>query len=47
MGIGVLSACMCLYVPYGCSAHRSQKRVSDALVVELQMVVTCDMGAGN
>lgn len=33
--------------PDGCGAHRSQKRVSDTLEVDLQMVVNCDMGAGN
>ena len=30
-----------------CSAHESQKRASGLLELELQMAVSCYMGAGN
>lgn len=36
--MGAVSACIC--APHACSAHRSQRRESDSLTLELQMVVT-------
>lgn len=40
--------CMYVCVPYPCSALGGQKRVSDLLVLELQMIVShYTMGAGN
>lgn len=36
--MGAVSACVC--APHACSAHRGQRRESDSLNLELQMVVT-------
>lgn len=36
--MGAMSACVCAL--HTCSAHRSQRRESDSLNLELQMVVT-------
>ena len=47
------SVCVCVcawfyvYVLSACSILRSQKRASDLLELELQMVVSLHMGAGN
>ena len=42
MSMGILSLCMCVS-----GAHRSQKTIPDCLELELQMVVSCHVGAGN
>lgn len=38
---------MCTGMPYTCCAHGGQKRISGPLDLELQMVESCYMGAGN
>lgn len=40
-------ACIYVCVPFECSSHRGQKRVSDLLEMELQMVVKCHVGVVN
>ena len=42
MSMGILSLCMCVS-----GAHRGQKTIPDCLELELQMVVSCHVGAGN
>ena len=37
-------ACMHVYVPHVCSAHRGQKRALDPLELELQEVVSYHVG---
>lgn len=34
-------------VPCACNSYSSQERASDPLELELQMLVSCYMGAGN
>ena len=43
--MGVLPACMYANILSVCSAHRGQKRASDPLEPELQMVLSCQTGA--
>jgi hypothetical protein len=46
MGMSVLPACG--YAPQEeCSTHRGQKRESDPLDLEVQMVASCHVGAGE
>ena len=39
--------CMCINVPGACSTQRGQKRASDPLELELQMVVSYQVSDGN
>lgn len=45
MCMGDLPVFVC--ASHACSAHRGQKRLLDLLEVELQMVVSPHVGAGN
>jgi hypothetical protein len=45
MCMGILLARISVYHVPG--AHRDQKRTSDPVELELQMVVSCQVGAGN
>jgi hypothetical protein len=40
-------ACIYVCVLYAYSTHRDQRRVSDPLELELQLSVSCHVGAGN
>lgn len=40
-------ACVCICVLQACGAHGSQKRASDLMELELQVVVSCHVGAGH
>jgi hypothetical protein len=44
IGISVVSTCV--YMDHMC-AHGGQKQASDPLELELQVVVSCHVGAGN
>ena len=46
MGLSVLSASTSVY-PHECSYLRGHKGVSDPMELELQLVVTLHVGAGN
>lgn len=41
------SACMVVCAPHICITCRSRKRVSNPLALELETVVSCQMGPGN
>ena len=43
----VISACLCVCAPCVCSAHGRQKSTLDLVGLELQMVVSCHVDAGN
>ena len=47
MCMGVLPACMTMYCVGVPGAHRGQKRASDPLELELQMVVSHQVGSRN
>lgn len=44
MCMSILPACVYV-VPHACSAHGDQKVIIDTLELELQMVVSCHLGA--
>jgi hypothetical protein len=41
-----LSACLHVYTPHVSSAHIGQKKASDPLKLDLQTVVSCQVGSG-
>ena len=47
MCLSALPECMYVCTPCACSAHGGQKKVLGVMELELQVVMSCSVGAGN